>query len=145
MSPEGAAELNKTIRTVDSVYYFSYAYCTTDKSLISNHQIPRKSTLLVLMPVATLIGRYTNEDAAIKIDESWLPNDGLVNVVSAKCPSDEEMFHYTVDEDVERGQWYVFPTLDGDHGTVIGMNGNVQKTHSFYTDHIAMVDNLPRN
>ena len=145
LSPDGAAELNKTIKTVDSVYYFSYAYCTTEKSLITNHQLPKKSTLLVLMPVATLIGRYTNEDAQIKIDESWLPNDGLVNVVSAQCPSDEEMFSYTADTEIERGRWYVFPTLEGDHGTVIGMNGNVQKTHSFYTDHIALVDALPRN
>ncbi len=145
LSPDGAAELNKTIKTVDSVYYFSYAYSTTEKSLISNHQIPKKSTLLVLMPVATLIGRYTNEDAAIRIDDSWLPNDGLVNVVSAQCPSDEEMFSYTADAKIERGKWYVFPTLDGDHGTVIGMSGNAQKTHSFYTDHMAIVDSLPRN
>lgn len=146
LSPHGAAELNETIRTVDSVYYFSYAYQTTEKSVLSNNQVPKTSTMLVLMPIATLIGRYTDtsETAPVKIDESWLPNDGLVNVVSAQCPSDEEMFSYSAGAEIERGNWYVFPTLEGDHGTVIGMGGNAQKTHDFYTDHMAIVDALPR-
>lgn len=147
LSPDGAAKLNEQIKKVDSVYYFSYAYCTTEKSIITDNQVPKKSTMLVLMPIATMIGRYTDtsETATIKIDESWLPNDGLVNVVSAQCPSDEEMFTYSEDIEIERGNWYVFPTLEGDHGTVIGMGGNAQKTHSFYTDHMAIVDALPRN
>ena len=141
LSPDGAAELNKTIKTVESVYYFSFAYNTTQKSPLSNNQIPISSTMVVLMPLATLIGRYTDS----KIDESWLPNDGLVNVVSAQCPADEEYIEYNEQiEEIMRGQWYVFPTIEGDHGAVIGMNGKTNETRDFYTDHITLIDSLPR-
>ncbi len=146
LSPHGAAELNKMIKTVDSVYYFSFAYTTTQKSPLSNHQIPTQSTMVVLMPLATLIGRFTDtsETTPVKIDETWLPNDGLVNVVSAQCPSDEIRIDYNGQEDVQRGCWYVFPTREGDHGAVIGMNGKTEETRKFYTDHIALIDGLPR-
>lgn len=147
LSPDGAAELNKTIKMVEDVYYFSFAYNTTKKSPISDHQIPIASTMVVLMPVATLIGRYTNTsaDASITIDNSWLPNDGLVNVVSAQYPTGDEHVDYNGDsEELNRGCWYVFPTLEGDHGTVIGMNGKTDETRKFYTDHIALINSLPR-
>ncbi len=147
LSPDGAAELNETIKTVESVYYFSYAYCTTEKSPVSNNHIPISSTMVVLMPTATLIGRYTDTSsgASITIDDSWRANDGLVNVVSARYPADESYAEYSEQtEELERGCWYVFPTIEGDHGTVIGMNGKTDETRSFYTDHIALINGLPR-
>jgi triacylglycerol lipase len=147
LSPDGAMELNESIKLVDSVYYFSFAYNTTKKSPLSNHQIPISSTMVVLMPIATLIGRYTNTSATatIKIDDSWLPNDGLVNVVSAQYPTGDTFVEYNSGlEELQRGQWYVFPTLEGDHGAVIGMNGKTEETRKFYTDHIALIDSLER-
>ena len=101
--------------------------------------------MVTLMPLATLIGRYTNTDAEIPIDNSWLPNDGLVNVVSAQCPADEVLVEYNEQsEEIQRGCWYVFPTIEGDHGAVIGMNGKTKETRRFYTDHITLIDGLPR-
>ncbi len=146
LSPHGAAELNKTIQTVDSVYYFSYSYCTTEKSSLTGNQIPTASTMPVLMPIALLIGSYTNTtgSAPVKIDEQWLPNDGLVNVISAKSPNGEEAEQYTEDIKITRGKWYVFPTLQGDHGTVIGMNGDKTQTDNFYIDLTSMINTLPR-
>jgi triacylglycerol lipase len=146
LSPHGAKELNETIKTVEDVYYFSFAYCTTEKAPLTGKQTPTLSTMLVLMPFARLIGTYTNtsDDAPVMIDESWLPNDGLVNVVSAQKPNGEDAVNYTASAEIERGKWYVFPTLTGDHGTVIGMHGNAQQTRKFYTDQIALIDSLPR-
>lgn len=146
LSPDGAAKLNERIKAVEDICYISYAYCTTQKSALSSHQVPTLSTMAVLMPLATLIGSYTDtsETAAIKIDESWLPNDGLVNVVSAQCPSDETPHEYVSGEAIERGVWYVMPTLTGDHGTVIGMGGNKQQTHDFYINLIKLVDSVER-
>ena len=146
LSPHGAKELNQSIKTVKSIYYFSYSYCTTEKSKFSDNQIPINSTILVLKPTATLIGSYTNtaDDAPIKIDESWLPNDGLVNVVSAKYPESESHTDYTQGMKIERGIWHVLPTRTGHHGTVIGMDGNTQETHEFYTNLITMINALPR-
>ncbi len=147
LSPEGAKGLNENIELVDSVYYFSYAYSTTEKSPLSNNHIPIKSTLAVLMPIATLIGRYTNtsSSATVTIDDSWRENDGLVNVVSARYPIGDNYVDYSAElEELERGCWYVFPTLEGDHGDVIGMNGKTAETQKFYTDQITLIDSLPR-
>lgn len=140
LSPHGAKVLNETIKTVDSVYYFSYVYCTTEKSPLSNNHIPTSSTMGVLVPTATLIGRYRDESR--EIDNSWLPNDGLVNVVSAKYPLGEEFKEYTDDTKVKPGCWYVFPTITGDHGTAIGMNGNADAIRSFYMDHLNFIKEL---
>lgn len=145
LSPEGAALMNETIQTVDSVYYFSYAYCTTEKSPFSDNQIPIGATLTVLKPTALLMGRYTQSGSGkITIDGSWLPNDGLVNVVSAQHPADEEWLDYGSEEELKRGVWYVMPVQAGDHGTVIGLNADAELTHRFYTDLIDMINPLKR-
>ncbi len=145
LSPHGAKELNSKIKLVDSVYYFSYAYCTTTEATVFGNQVPTKDTMGVLMVPAGMIGAYTNKraDAQVVIDEKWLPNDGLVNVISAQYPSEDAYINYVTEETkIEKGQWYVFPTLTGDHGTAIGMNGNVESTREFYMNHITLVDGL---
>ncbi len=145
LSPHGAKELNSNIKVVDSVYYFSYAYCTTTEAPIFGNQVPIKETMGVLMVPAGMIGAYTNNraDAQMVIDDKWKPNDGLVNVVSAQYPDGETCVDYVAGETkIKSGQWYVFPTITGDHGTVIGMNGNVESTRKFYMDHIGIIDNL---
>lgn len=134
LSPDGAAKLNKTIRTVDSIYYFSYAYCTTKKGTLLNCQVPKVNTLPVLMPAAVAMGSYNGTTkGGITIDDSWKPNDGLVSVVSAQFPAGEE--HTAMTEDysgMKPGIWYVAETLNGDHGTVIGLMANAGETHAFY-------------
>ncbi len=147
LSPHGAMEMNEQIKAVESVLYISYSFCTTTKSPLSNNQIATLDTMLILKPIAGLIGSYLDVQATkspVPIDESWLPNDGLVNVVSARSPSDETPRDYAEGEELERGVWYVMPTLTGDHGTVIGMGGNVNETHDFYTELITMVDSVKR-
>ena len=97
------------------------------------------------MVPAGMIGAYTNNraDAQMVIDETWKPNDGLVNVISAQHPTGDAYVDYVAGETrVKSGQWYVFPTLTGDHGTVIGMKGNTDETRKFYMDHIAIIDSL---
>jgi triacylglycerol lipase len=144
LSPHGAKELNSKIKLVDSVYYFSYAYCTTTEAPLFGNHVATTDTMGVLMAPAGMIGAYTDKTGknGVVIDSSWLPNDGLVNVVSAKYPTNDAHTDYVADTEIKSGQWYVFPTLTGDHGTVIGMNGNVEATQKFYTDHIAIIDKL---
>ena len=144
LSPEGAEILNARIKTVEDVYYFSYAYSTTEKSSLSNYQVPISSTLPILKATAALMGRYDNNTQTdYKIDESWLENDGLVNVVSAKYPFDEE--HTEFDEShIKKGIWNCMPVQKGDHGMVIGMNVSAEKTRSFYIELIDRINSLKR-
>lgn len=145
LSPDGAAEINKHIQPVDSVYYFSYSYSTTNKSSLTGNHVPDLGTLPILMPVALLIGRYDkNTSTDFPIDETWLENDGLVNVVSALHPADDEWQDFD-SENIVRGKWNVMSVRRGHHGTVIGMDGNTDETHNFYTGHFTIVDELPRD
>lgn len=145
LSPDGAAVMNKKIGLVKGVYYFSYSYCTTIPSAITGNQVPKANTLLVLIPTAYLMGRYSeNKTTEFKIDKTWLPNDGLVNVVSAKYPTGDKWKDFN-EKDIEKGIWNVMPTKDGDHGTVIGLNADTQLTHNFYTSLFTTVDSQPRD
>ena len=145
LSPDGAQELNKKIRLVDNVYYFSYSYLTTQASQLTGTQVPKSSTLPVLMPTAYLMGKYSeNTKTDFKIDETWLPNDGLVNVVSARYPIGDEFQEFD-EENIAKGKWNVMPTLPGDHGTVIGLKAGAEETHSFYDTLLKMIDSQPRD
>lgn len=144
LSPDGAKELNEKIKLVENVYYFSYSYLTTEASSLTGNQIPKSGTLPVLLLSATLMGRYsTNTKTDFSIDESWLPNDGLVNVVSARYPIGDKYQEFNA-ENIVKGEWNVMPTLPGDHGTVIGLNADADETHSFYDTLFQMIDSQPR-
>ena len=156
LSPDGAAKLNKTIRTVDSVYYFSYAYSTTYSSAILGGQIPSAAgTLLPLQATALGMGLYKGEtEGGIVIDEKWQENDGLVSVISAQKPDDENgNFHNKNVTDInpkeiEKGVWHVSKTLTGHHGTVIGLApfdaAASHKTVAFYTELFSFIETLKR-
>ncbi len=152
LSPDGAAELNKTIKVVENVYYFSYAYSTTQAGTIFGGQVPKLSTLIVLQPTALAMGSYKGTTkGGIVIDESWQENDGLVSVVSAKKPTNDEGIELEYDvtqtekvKDIERGIWYISPTKDGDHGTVIGLGATAEKTNAFYIELFTLIDALKR-
>lgn len=145
LSPDGAQVLNKKIKLVDNVYYFSYSYLTTEQSALTGNQVPKSSTLPVLIPTAYLMGKYSvNTKSDFSIDSTWLPNDGLVNVVSARFPIGDEYQEYDA-QNIVKGKWNVMPTLPGDHGTVIGLNAGAEETHSFYNTLIQMIDSQPRD
>ena len=93
------------------------------------------------------MGFYTGTTrGGIVIDRTWLENDGLVNVVSAKAPTGEPAREVTPEEEANEntvylpGVWNVFPVRRGFHGTPIGMNAPAEDTLSFYTVLLARVD-----
>ena len=134
LSPEGAAELNKQIKTVDSVYYFSYSFSYTHK--VGNSFLPNNDILPVLYLPALLIGTYNDT----RFDRE---NDGLVNVNSALYPWTEP--YKAFDENcIEQGVWNVMPTMKGHHGTIIGMDENTEEIHSFYNELFEMLQTADR-
>ncbi len=150
LSPDGAAKLNSTIKTVEDVYYFSYSYSTTKEGSFLRGHVPTAGTLPILSPFAMAMGSFKGTTAGgISIDESWQENDGLVSVVSARYPFNEPYVEYAQfppSEDVEiiRGTWHVMPTKEGDHGNVIGLNSRADATQNFFTTHFAIIENLER-
>lgn len=144
LSPDGALELNKTIRLVKGVYYFSYSYVTTQESKIFGTQVPALKTNPILMLTAEEMGRFSGRTVGdIQIDETWRENDGLVSVVSARYPINDEWQEFD-SEKIVKGKWNVMPTLQGDHGTVIGLLADAGQTKNFYNELYTMIDGLPR-
>ncbi len=156
LSPDGAAALNKTIKMAENVYYFSYAYSSTYAVERFDGHIPSiKDTILPLQLTALSMGFYTGKtEGGIEIDKSWQENDGLVSVVSAQKPSSEEGIYYDKDvtdlnpKEVKKGVWHISETLEGHHGTVIGLapleKNSGKKTTSFYTDLFSFIETLKR-
>lgn len=142
LSPDGVLKLNQYTEPDDNIYYFSYPFSTTRKSLVSNNQVALPSTLAVLMPFANMMGEYkVNRISDYPIDETWLENDGLVNVVSAKYPFDEAHTDYDP-ADVQKGIWNVMPVSVGDHGNAIGIGVSEESIMGFYNGIIDMIENL---
>lgn len=142
LSPDGAAQLNQTVKAVEGVYYFSYAFSTM--SGITGSKVPLADTLPALKVTALAMGSYMGTTAGgIKIDKNWQDNDGLVSVFSAQYPTGEEHADLPVDETaVEPGIWYVAPTQTGDHGSAVGLNADTAKVQAFYGDITQMIDGL---
>ena len=87
-------EINKGIAIQPNVYYFSYA-ATRPRPIRSpattTHRVghPSNGMCALMMPGSVNMGKYYDKYTAggIYIDQSWLPNDGLVNTVSALYPT----------------------------------------------------------
>ena len=138
--PDGAAALNEKIQLDPYAYYFSYAYRTTEAGSILYNERPRGDTLPVLIPFALAMGSWQGKTpGGITVDSAWLPNDGLVNVISAEYPFGDP--HTVLGEDApEKGVWSVAPLQTGHHGTVIGLGANAEETHAFYINLFQMID-----
>ena len=129
MVPDNSVELNKTIRTVDSVYYFTVPVCTSKPSADGKRQIPDfKVTdpfFALLVPFLGLINQTT--PGGLELRDAWQMNDGLVNTVSEYGPAKEEKVFLEKDpcaaldlNDIKPGKYYVFKTFAGSHNTLCG-------------------------
>lgn len=144
LSCEGAKTLNDRLGLDDNVYYFSYAFRTTvDDPLTGKAQVALPSTLAILRPFSEMMGIYKqNPDAPYTIDETWTPNDGLVNVVAAQYPFDDPHVDYNA-EDIRPGIWNVMPLSTGDHGNAIGIGVTEEALLDYYMGMINMIESLP--
>ena len=151
-------EINKGIEIQPNVYYFSYAGDQTSTDpLTGNHYptvsaIPSNGMCALMMPGSVNIGKYYDKYTAggIYIDQSWLPNDGLVNTVSALYPTTTDKntteclkrdgtqgwVNYDGYSNIafQPGIWYVMPVTRADHMQFVGgiANKSIIETHLFY-------------
>ncbi|MBQ4243489.1 MAG: hypothetical protein II702_01135 [Clostridia bacterium] len=146
LSPDGAAALNKRIKTVDGVYYFSYAYSTTNKNESTGSYSPQKKTFATLFVPSSAMCRYTcTTQGGIEIDEKWFDNDGLVSVYSAQYPrSDSHCALPANPSEIKTGIWNVAPTQDGDHGSPVGLAEGPEAVHTFYEGLFEMLEKVNR-
>lgn len=113
LSVDGALALNARIAMQPGVYYFSEPGCRTVQSLVSYDHKPGLGMTPLLRPFASAMGRYYGAvtPGGVPIDRTWLPNDGLVNTISARCPQGTSCRDVTDDTaSFAPGVWNVLPT-----------------------------------
>ncbi len=138
-----ALEINDGIEIQDNVYYFSVCGDATHASSVTGNEVPDVTMFALLKPFATMMGKYYDKTTAggVYIDKTWLPNDGMVNVVSGlypvnsqlKCLKSDGSQGYVIcdgynKQDFKPGIWNVMPTQPYDHLSIVG--GIVSNTAS---------------
>ncbi|MBQ6264093.1 MAG: hypothetical protein IJK60_01425 [Clostridia bacterium] len=133
--PESIFNFNKTVKTNENTYYFSYPFDSTKQGKITGLRIPILKSNPVIAPLGYWIAlqkEFTNNITGQVYNDEWRPNDLLCNTVSEKYPLGEAHKDYDKNVSPEKGVWYVMPVQTGDHGTAIGLFANKEKTRAFY-------------
>jgi len=138
---EGAQAVTRLAPLHSETYYFSYPVDGT------NNGKPTDDMSLPLRVLGSVIGNFTDEAAGI--DDTWRPNDGLVNTISATAPFGQPS--KKVDDasaltpaSLIPASWHVMPTERGDHGSIIGMARTKEETLQLYLDQMRRVDALSK-
>ena len=139
-----ARALNARIDTLPDAWYFSIPCCRTLPRLLTHDQKPDTAMTPLLWPFSTAMGR-----AGGAVPSDWLPNDGLVNTVSALYPTHSDSTCLTddgargwknyngyTDTTFRPGLWYMMPVQTLDHIQFIGgmLNGSILNTRALYRD-----------
>ena len=147
LSIQGCNELKQGWDTFNNVYYFAYAGNLTNKEAVTGNYIPDPSMLVLFWPFATKIGSYDYSFEQVQdihgnyvsnITREWLPNDGMVNTISARYPIGAAQKAYDANS-IERGIWQ-WKDMRYDHMTFCGglFDPNVvtqpQETRRFYKE-----------
>ena len=137
--PEGAKKLNDIIDISPDIYYFSYSYNAVSINFNGRHHIPWDTNFKFLAVTSSIILFYNHffRPAGDYIFTDYA-NDGLVDLPSALHPKGEP-YKYFDRNDIRPGVWNVMRTLQGDHGTPIGLFTPVEETFALYDDMFALL------
>lgn len=153
---DNALIINDGIEIQDDVYYFSVCGDDTHYSPLTGTEQPDANMLILLKPFGQMMGGYYNKYTAggVYIDKSWLPNDGMVNVVSGLYPFNSDLKCVKSDgskgfvvydghskKDFEPGIWNVLPTQPYDHLSIVGgiLSNTASNVRRLYLD---LIDNV---
>ena len=127
LSVQGCNELKRGWETYDNVYYFSYAGNRTHKDAITGNYVPDADMSLLFMTFGTKMGSYQYSFEQVQdiygrnvsnINKDWLPNDGMVNTISARYPIGAAHKEYDPNA-IESGIWQ-WKDMRYDHMTFCG-------------------------
>jgi len=149
LTVDGAARVNKGIGCLPGIYYFSYAAQASEPDGDGNH-VPTDVVTLMFRSGAKALGQkreaFTTA-GGIRIDDTWLPNDGMVNVVSALYPFNEPHQDYNAKK-IKPGVWNVMPIVTQyEHADFCGgpmRIGGAPGLKEFYLELAQMLKRLPQ-
>lgn len=142
MTLDNAQSMNARIGTLPHVYYLSVACDAT----VPAEDGRREPDLAVMDPLfvrsGTNMGVYSGTTAAgCVVDDTWHPNDGLVNTLSARAPFGAPQRPLDPGE-VERGVWNVMDDLHVDHSFFSGDYLRKADPHPFFDGLLELLQGL---
>lgn len=140
---QNAKKINQWLKTVDSVYYFSYSCSATEPSEEGN-QVPIEGMMEKLFQrSAVRMGAFRGQTPdGINLDQPWQENDGLVNTISALYPEFAPHEDFKDGETLKKGLWYVMPVYKGDHMSLQGGLTIKNDIKTFYLEHLDRINRL---
>jgi triacylglycerol lipase len=149
LSIDAAAELNSRLSLLPDAYYFSYPCCRSHSSLTSYRQRPDLGMTPILTGFSSDMGKYYGESTpqGRPVGREWLPNDGLVNTLSATYPFGDRFVLSADGGDFKPGIWNVMPVTRQDHFAIMGgfFNASKRDILPFYRSIMANIDLTYKN
>jgi len=151
-----AMALNAQMELRSDIYYFSiYGQTTITTGGIT---VPQPDVEPYLLPFCLTMTQYRGASGttwvegtgslkrsgtvpSFALDETWHPNDGMVNVVSGRYPFhfegntkvEDPPTDYTAGSSVSPGIWNVFPVENLDHIDIVGgIISHIPRVHDLY-------------
>ena len=136
------SRMTKDFSPKKNIYYFTYHGDTTEAIPGSKERKAIDGTFLPMKIFANFEGHYLNSAAGIT-DESWFPNDGLVNTCVAPHPPGEPYKDWTGEDCIEPGVWIQFPTEQKHHMSYMGAGETPYQYFTFFHDIMKRACSLP--
>lgn len=140
MELDRAMAMLEDFETLPDVYYFSVPCCSTDTAdgvTVIDGGITEDFYEAAGARMAKITGTTAG---GYVFDESWQPNDGLVNTISARAPFNAPQKDFDADN-VEKGVWNVYPVFRADH---MGLMGDLLHPLNIRELYFDMLDTINR-
>ena len=160
MTIDHAVAASRGMRLSPDVYYFACPCCASVRQPDGTHLMDESLTEKMLVSTGNQIGRTRGVTRlGIRVDDTWLPNDGLVNTIAAGAPLEQpknqlgpadvptkEPFAGVNAADLPAGVWNVFQPYEGDHMSQMGgfFRRNKDVDH-YYNELLTLLNRLPSN
>lgn len=144
----GAQDLNSHTELNPDIYYFAYALNATefdgDGNLVFSPTVNQSSPAVTIGSSMGMVNKdlpYTV--GGITVDESWLPHDGMVNVISALHPFGQAYTEFDSQSSIQAGIWNEMPIIHGMEHMYFMMgdgSGDITLLFNFFMQHLAYLD-----
>lgn len=140
LNPDGALELNKWVKCVENVHYFSIAASSTYSNFFTDRKhVPNPTQVIVLWPFSFYTGSLERQGSSTKmaITREWWENDGVVSTNTAdgptRCPTCITVAYDGRSLDNQKGKFlYLGKKAGWDHLDITGLGERNIK--DFYED-----------
>lgn len=125
------------------IYYFAQRACAT-KQGADGKPVPLDfMSTTCRIPATLMCAKLPTNVKSVKIDDSWWPNDGYVNVVGQSAPFNQPSAEGKWGMKFKPGLWYNMPVLAADHVMWMGMSGTQEQLWNIFDKMLDTYRQLP--